>query len=95
MLTKPILDIEPGNRVVEDIKETEDLVLPDIYARDYSIRIEAGVNRFCGFIDLETTHRLSVIYRVNLIWLSEYILNINILTPIFLSKTMILTYVHI
>ena len=60
----PVLDVETENRVMEDIKETEDSFFPDIYARDYSIRIEAGVNRFCGFIDLETTHRLSVMYRV-------------------------------
>ena len=64
MLTKPILDVETENRFMEDIKETEDSFLPEIYARDYSIRIEAGVNRFCGFIDLETTQKLSVIYRV-------------------------------
>ena len=63
-MTEPITDVETANSVVVDKTNTQNLFLPEIYARDYSIQIEAGINSFCGFIDLETTHRLSVIYRV-------------------------------
>ena len=63
-MTKPIADAETENGVAVDKTNTQNLFLTEIYARDYSIQIEAGVNSFCGFIDLETTHRLSVIYRV-------------------------------
>ena len=38
--------------------------LPKIYARDYSIRIDAGMENFCAFIDLEPPQFFTVAYRV-------------------------------
>ena len=40
-------------------------LLPNIFVRDYSIRIEAGKNNFCAFIDLKLMNKLSVFYRVS------------------------------
>ena len=42
----------------------EGLPLPNMYVRDYSIRIDAGKEHFCAFIDLDPMHKISITYRV-------------------------------
>ena len=52
--------------VVESHQNTneQDSDMPKMYVRDFSIRIDAGEERFCSFIDLEPSHKLSVSYKV-------------------------------
>ena len=45
----------------------EDLDLPKMYVRDYSIRIDAGAESFCSFIELEPSHKLSISYKVHIL----------------------------
>ena len=45
----------------------EDLDLPKMYVRDYSIRIDAGAENFCSFIELEPSHKLSISYKVHIL----------------------------
>ena len=48
-------------------------LLPNIFVRDYSIRIEAGKNNFCAFIDLKLMNKLSVFYTLSLIFIFDII----------------------
>ena len=42
----------------------QDLDMPKIYVRDFSIRINEGEEKFCSFIDLDPAYKLSISYKV-------------------------------
>ena len=48
----------------QDKNFEQDSDMPKMYVRDFSIRIDEGEERFCSFIDLEPSHKLSVSYKV-------------------------------
>ncbi len=53
------------NGINQDDKHfQEGLPFPNMYVRDYSIRIDAGKENFCAFIDLDLMHTVSISYRV-------------------------------
>ena len=58
-------DLQASNQDPFHFQEDSDL--PKMYVRDYSIRIDAGTENFCSFIQLEPSHKLSISYKVRIL----------------------------